>query len=348
MSDDHRTPDEIVKAVFGEPDRFVLNFEDLAMWFGGESDEAQIARSNQWKVHSYREWSKLLGLQITKTDEEIIRELGGSGPYSPGLNGIFNNGACTMDILASDLLDHFSVYRKALAANLKDLSAPGYMIETDDALYVMPSSSFELPKMEVKFPSLMSTYGGFDVRSRTLERIVTMVPAPSWLERMMLDGWKKLRPKYTGPIVVECETPMYIGRHPFVRVTATAEHPTVGAWRWDDDNGTAVKVKELRVDATDVFWASRGGVQQMSTATLRPIVDNTAFNWVRADGGRIAEARVSSGRYIDRLPTNRKRKRERCKARRRERFTERRSTTRMTSVRSVIREHIEHGGSVLV
>jgi hypothetical protein len=154
------------------------------------------------------------------------------------------------------------------------------------------------------------------------DRILTIVEPPSWEQAMRDDGWRlRHATTWNGTAIVDCETMMTVGAHPFVRVRVSESHPDrggLGGWRCDDDGGTAVESTHVRVERVEVQGDTLGETKVRAwLGPAGPVYREDA--WLRPDGGRIRDARVRSGRYADRLPTNRKRKRERCKARRRAR-----------------------------
>jgi hypothetical protein len=148
-------------------------------------------------------------------------------------------------------------------------------------------------------------------------------PEDHGVDAMIADGWSLQHAStWRGSVVVDCETPMVAGAHPFTRTRVTEEHggpSSLGNWRRDDDHGSACEVKDLRVERFEMAGSTASGRSEYRAwlAPVGPVVREA--RWVRADGGSILARRVASGRYADRLPTNRRRKRERAKERRRAR-----------------------------
>lgn len=190
----------------------------------------------------------------------------------------------------------------------------------------MPMSmSFDRPDPAPDF-LLGQQLGGVVMRD-PVDRIITVttpvgahpfarVTENNGVDEMLADGWS-LQHAWRGPVVVGCETPMIVGAHPFTRTRVTEEHGSLGSWRRDDDHGSACEVKDLRVERFERADSTASGRPEYRAwlAPVGPVVREA--RWVRADGGSILARRVASGRYADRLPTNRKRKRERAKERRR-------------------------------
>jgi hypothetical protein len=171
-----------------DPDPFALDWQTLSILYGSESPHAQIARANRMKVDAHRVRSRMLGVDVPESDEELIIMLGGTSPMiGPSLPGLFSH-------------------------------APMF------------------PKPDPLDFIFGARLGGFDV-NRSVDRTITVVHPPPWLRRLLDDGWR-------------------------------------------------------------------------ARAGLVP-------GLVRSCGGVLDEGRAASARYADQLPTNRKRKRERCKARRR-------------------------------
>lgn len=242
-----------------EIDRFALNAEDLAIWYGSEHPKTLVARANRFKLEDHRRRSRLLGIDVPESDEDLIVKLGGSGVPTPGLAGIFSNAKVDTGP---------TVFERAM--EMMQATEGGYIMPTprtipgpDGSLFVLReqptiklglSMSFEPPKAD-RMDWLIGSRFGFDVRQH--DRIVTVVSDPMpdapGVDAMIADCWI-----WTG-------------------------------WRFARDQ-----------DVSRPWSGHRGRY-----------------------AGHISVARVRSGRYADRLPTNRKRKRERCKARRRARRNDR-------------------------
>lgn len=80
--------------------------------------------------------------------------------------------------------------------------------------------------------------------------------------------------------------------------------------------GGLVQRDPMRIVVTSLPMPRVQGVEAMLADGWRW---NGVDSFMRDDGGAINERRVLAGRYAQRLPTNRKQKRARCKARRRTR-----------------------------
>ncbi len=189
----------------------------------------------------------------------------------------------------------------------------------DDWLFLADPGDalMDIPR-EMKLPSpraesltdyvIASSMGGFMHRPPGLEVVKYTPPPPGapGVKAMLEDGWTMVdgdavktdaQPPGT-PIIVPVEGDACGAV--FVR-TGPPGHSGIGHRRGDDAGGEAVLCPRLE-------WVDKSS--------------RTGFGWVRERGRpgtsiRITAARIASGRYAERIPTNRKAKRERCKARRR-------------------------------
>jgi len=125
------------------------------------------------------------------------------------------------------------------------------------------------------------------------------------------DGWSYSK----SPCIVILESQVHPGSAAYVRTLATPEHPRVGTFRGDADEGTCERVRGSRFDRVSLEGSTDG--DRCAWSAVLSQIDGRK-GWHRhEDGGFISELRARSGRYDERAPTNRKRKRERCKVRRR-------------------------------
>lgn len=153
-----------------------------------------------------------------------------------------------------------------------------------------------------------------DPAARVIRMLEPEMPTGPAVDAMLADGWH-----WTGhdfartevvlvwrrDTVVSTDGDVSPGTPVFVRV-GPRDHPGLGKHRADDAGGDAVQVEGWRFAETLRPGRAVTEVQAETTRTV-------------SGSARISVARVRSGRYADRLPTNRRRKRERTKARRRAR-----------------------------
>jgi len=195
---------------------------------------------------------------------------------------------------------------------------PAYLMlkEPDPVRLTMPMS-MDMPKPDPIDFVIGQRCGGFDVRPPM--RIVTVIDMPMprapGVDAMLADGWvwtgwrfarDQTPRKCLGPsIVVRVEdSPGLATEAVFIRTNPVGD---LGTYRHDDDGGNAVEVPGMRW--VDTF-RDRGGERRALIAREETIATGRY-------AGHINDRPVLAGRYADRLPTNRRRKRERCKARRR-------------------------------
>jgi len=196
---------------------------------------------------------------------------------------------------------------------------PAYMMfKEPDPIGLSMSMKWDIPKSDPLDFIIGQRCGGFDVRPPM--RIVTVIDMPMpralGVDAMLADGWvwtgwrfardQEPRPEPGPPIHVQVE--FWIRGTPvFVRFGPEGDD-RIGYFCSSDLNGNAVEVRHLE-------WVVTG-------ATVRVRELNGGTGRARSPGrcaGYINDRPVLAGRYAGRLPTNRKRKRERCKARRRAR-----------------------------
>lgn len=150
-------------------------------------------------------------------------------------------------------------------------------------------------------------------------------PRAPEVEAMLRDGWvwtgwsfeRDQAPEFGPPVVILVETPVTDMRAPVFVRTGPADDPRLGQFRTDDDGGSCVPAK--------LCWVSRSypspdtAAQLGLSSTNHAMVRHAEAKQPGRYADRLSDRRVLSGRYVERLPTNRKRKRERAKAARRQR-----------------------------
>ncbi len=203
-----------------------------------------------------------------------------------------------------------------------------YVLREPDDLTLKIPMTFEHPDP----PRFMlgQQLGGY-VQARPLDRIITVtsIPMPKapGVQAMLKDGWvwtgwrfaRDPNPseEWTGVVVVGVEDWSSTGDSVFVR-TGPEGHPGIGQYRRDDADGDAVLVPGLRWIE---FWKAGAGARHHGLEPDDWLAKVGALTTVRPGryAGFLSDRRVVAGRYAERLPTNRGRKRARAKARRRDR-----------------------------
>jgi len=167
-------------------------------------------------------------------------------------------------------------------------------------------------KVPMSFPSMELD----PLRFSSGQRLGGLMPRPNapGVDAMLTDGWV-----WTGRDFARDQKPemdlldvrvvavegIPATRNVFIRVGPVGD-PRIGQYRGDADGGDAALVPGRR-------WGTIWGPEEARRGEVG--------RWGARDSGRYAghlsSHRVLAGRYADRLPTNRKRKRERAKANRR-------------------------------